>query len=164
MNIQPGLWFQTFFETQAYFKTLQDIAGRGRVGKTVVEITDLQLFQKTLKLDQPSYFANILWRIADPNLILWKINKTKKNQNQWDARHHKLHKQYTWQWKFAKNILHTKSTLPKEKNSTNDNRGPNKPNCLVHMAYAQGKTDTETNFVVTVGFMTKVDDQTTLKT
>ena len=29
--------------------------------------------------------------------------------------------------------------------------------------YAQGKTDTETNFVVTVGFMTKVDHQTTSK-
>ena len=29
--------------------------------------------------------------------------------------------------------------------------------------YAQGKTDTETNFVVTVGFTTKVDHQTTSK-
>ena len=27
--------------------------------------------------------------------------------------------------------------------------------------YAQGKTDTETNFVVTIGFTTKVDHQTT---
>ena len=36
----------------------------------------------------------------------------------------------------------------------------NKP--VVHH-YAQGKTDTETNFVVTVGFTTKVDHQTTSK-
>ena len=33
---------------------------------------------------------------------------------------------------------------------------------LLH-SNAQGKMDTETNFVVTVGFMTKVDHQTTLK-
>ena len=32
---------------------------------------------------------------------------------------------------------------------------------MIH--YAQGKTDTETNFVVTVGFTTKVDHQTTSK-
>ena len=29
--------------------------------------------------------------------------------------------------------------------------------------YVQGKTDTETNFVVSVGFTTKVDHQTTSK-
>ena len=29
--------------------------------------------------------------------------------------------------------------------------------------YAQGKTDTDTNFVLTVGFTTKVDHQTTSK-
>ena len=45
---------------------------------------------------------------------------------------------------------------------------PSQKQCTVRAScrafnYAQGKTDTETNFVVTVGFTTKVDYQTTSK-
>ena len=38
-----------------------------------------------------------------------------------------------------------------------------KTNLSRYSSHAQGKTDTETNFVVTVGFTTKVDHQTTSK-
>ena len=43
-------------------------------------------------------------------------------------------------------------------------KGDHRPrNSAQYERYAQSKTDTETNFVVTVGFTTKVDHQTTSK-
>ena len=67
-------------------------------------------------------------------------------------------------------LLHTQAQNTLLQNTENEEEGwpPSQKQCSIRASrrafnYAQGKMNTETNFVVTVSFTTKVDHQTTSK-